>query len=366
MAGVGGLLSGCATTPPAAAPPPMERIVVSADGRGFAHTPSGRAFVPRGFNYDHDAEGRLIEEYWDSAWARVVEDFGEMAAFGANTVRVHLQFGRFMRGPDEPDPDALDRLAMLLVLAEQKRLYLDLTGLGCYLKNDVPSWYDALTEEARWQAQARFWSAIAARCAPSPAVFCYDLMNEPVVPGGRRKPGDWLGPPFAGKYHYVQFITLALGRRSRPAVARAWIQRLVTAIREHDARRLVTVGLVDWSLDRPGLSSGFVPTEVAPELDFLAVHIYPEGGRVDAALETLAGFAVGKLVLIEETFPLRCGSDDFRTFLRESENFAAGWLGFYWGRTPEEYRESPDIKEQLAGACIELELEALRRTHAVP
>jgi hypothetical protein len=26
-------------------------------------------------------------------------------------------------------------------------------------------------------------------------------LNEPVVPGGRRGPGEWLGPPFAGKYH---------------------------------------------------------------------------------------------------------------------------------------------------------------------
>ena len=64
--------------------------------------------------------------------------------------------------------------------------------------------------------QARFWEAVAGRCADSPAVFCYDLMNEPVVPGGKRKAGDWLGPPFAGK-HFVQFITLD---QARPAPAR--------------------------------------------------------------------------------------------------------------------------------------------------
>jgi hypothetical protein len=32
-------------------------------------------------------------------------------------------------------------------------------------------------------------------------------MNEPVVPGGKRKDGEWLGPPFGGK-HFVQFVTL--------------------------------------------------------------------------------------------------------------------------------------------------------------
>jgi len=34
------------------------------------------------------------------------------------------------------------------------------------------------------------------------------------------------------------------------------------------------VGLVDWSLDRPGLTSGFVPEKIAADLDFLCVHLY--------------------------------------------------------------------------------------------
>ena len=92
-------------------------------------------------------------------------DFGEMKDLGANVVRVHLQFGKFMKRPDEPDPRALDRLGKLVALAEQTGLYLDLTGLGCYRKRDVPAWYDALDEPARWAAQARFWEAVAARCA---------------------------------------------------------------------------------------------------------------------------------------------------------------------------------------------------------
>ena len=145
----------------------------------------------------------------------------------------------------------------------------------------MPAWYDTLSEKERWDAQARFWTAVAERCKDSPAVFCYDLMNEPVVPGGKRKDGDWLGPAFGGK-HFVQVITLDQKDRPRPEIARHWIATLVAAIRKIDPRHLVTVGLVDWSLDRPGLTSGFVPKVIAPELDFLAVHIYPEKGKVDA------------------------------------------------------------------------------------
>ena len=46
---------------------------------------------------------------------------------------------------------------------------------------------------------------------------------------------------------------------------------------------------MDWSLDRPGLTSGFVPEKVADDLDFVSVHLYPEKGKVDEALKTLAG-----------------------------------------------------------------------------
>ena len=76
-------------------------------------------------------------------------------------------------------------------------------------------------------------------------------MNEPVVPGGKRKDGDWLGPAFGGK-HFVQFITLDQKDRPRPDIARQWVQHLAAAIRKKDKRHLITVGLVDWSLDRPG------------------------------------------------------------------------------------------------------------------
>ena len=58
--------------------------------------------------------------------------FGQMKKLGANVVRVHLQLGKFLDGPEKPNDKALDRLGKLLALAERLRLCLDLTGLGCY------------------------------------------------------------------------------------------------------------------------------------------------------------------------------------------------------------------------------------------
>ena len=324
----------------------MERIEVSLDRKGFVSQPSGTKFVPWGFNYDHDEEGRLLEDYWEIEWPKVVADFREMHELGANVVRVHLQVGKFLTDRDTPNKKALSKLEQLLKLAEEQRLYLDLTGLGCYHKHDVPAWYDALSEVDRWAAQATFWEAIAQQCESSPAVFCYDLMNEPVVPGGKRNAGDWLGPPFAGK-HFVQVITLNQADRPRHEIAKLWIKTLVSAIRKKDRRHLVTVGLVDWSLDRPGLTSGFPPNKVSDDLDFVCVHLYPESKKLDQAIETLKGFQIGKPVVIEETFPLKSSPEEFAEFIERSRPHATGWIGFYWGKTVAEYREGKTITDAV-------------------
>jgi hypothetical protein len=328
-------------------------VAVSKDKKGFVLEPSGRPFVPWGFNYDHDEKGRLLEDYWGSEWEKVERDFRAMKKLGANVVRIHLQVGKFLDGPDRANEKALDRLAKLIRLAEEVGLYLDLTGLGCYHKKDVPAWYDKLSEKDRWAVQARFWQAVAGRCAASPAVFCYDLMNEPVVAGGKRQDGDWLPAPFAGK-HFVQFVTLDQADRPRPDIARQWVHHLAIAIREKDRRHLITVGLVDWSLDRPGLTSGFVPEKVANDLDFVSVHLYPRKGKVQEALDTLAGFAVSKPVLIEETFPLACSPRELEEFIEGSQKHAAGWIGFYWGKTPEELRRSREVGDAMTLGWLEL------------
>jgi hypothetical protein len=142
--------------------------------------------------------------------------------------------------------------------------------------------------------------------------------------------------------------------RPRPAIAREWVKRLVGAIRKHDSHHLVTVGLVPWSLDRPGLTSGFVPREIVSELDFISVHLYPEKSKIDEAIQTLEGFSVGKPVVLEEMFPLSCPLPEFRHFIRQSKAAAAGWIGFYWGKTPEEYRRSNTIADALMLGWLEL------------
>lgn len=97
-----------------------------------------------------------------------------------------------------------------------------------------------------------------------------------------------------------------------------------------------------------------MPKAIAADLDYLNVHLYPEKGKLREALQTLEGFAVGKPVLIEETFPLRCSAKEMDEFIEASRKHTAGWVGFYWGKPPEELRRSRKIKDALLLAWLDL------------
>lgn len=329
----------------------MPAIRISADGRGFVTESEGRPFTAWGVNYDHDERGRLLEDYWAAEWPKVEEDFHEIKDLGANVVRIHLQLGKFMRQPDAPNDVSLDGLARVVDLAERVHLYLDVTGLACYHKADVPAWYDKLSEEARWVVQARFWQAVAGRCAKSPAIFCYDLMNEPILPGDKKETG-WLTGELAGSY-FVQRISLELAGRTQQQVAKAWVDRLATAIRKQDSRHLVTVGVIPWALSFPGAKPLFYSKNVAERLDFVSVHFYPESGKIEQALAALAVYDIGKPLVVEEVFPLKCSVQELEAFIDGSRNVADGWIGFYWGKTLDEYRGSKDLSDALTAGWLE-------------
>ncbi len=328
----------------------LPRIVVSGDGERFVLQGTDQTFHAMGVNYDHDESGRLLEDYWHTEWDRVCEDFAQMKQLGVSVVRVHLQFGRFMESAEKARTSELEQLRKLLQLAEDTGLYLDLTGLGCYHKADVPEWYDQLDETSRWKAQEVFWECVAAVCKDTSAVFCFNLMNEPVI-GGDTPGTDWLGPAFGGK-HFVQFVARGTGGRLRHEIAKEWIDRMAAAVRRKDTQHLITVGFVDWSLDRPGLTSGFVPQKVSDRLDFLSVHIYPESKQPNLARETLKGFQIGKPVVVEETFPLKCTADELEAFMDESGDQSDGWISFFWGRMPDEYSEKNSIGDAITAEWL--------------
>lgn len=325
---------------------PLERIKVSDDKTHFTGAVTGRRMLIWGMNYDHDERGRLIEDYWHSEWPKVAADFAEIRALGGNVIRVHLQLAKFMDSADTPNAANLARLRDLIELAEKTGLYLDLTGLGCYHKQDVPEWYDTLDTRARWNVQANFWRAIAAVGKDHAAIFCYNLMNEPILPG-ERKEQEWLAGELGGKF-FVQRIALDLAGQSQIEMARDWVSKLTGAIRSVDSQGLLTVGVIPWAQVFKGAKPLFYAPEVCGPLDFTSVHFYPEKGELTASLKALAVYEVGKPLVIEEIYPLRAGFEETEAFINASRKHVDGWISFYWGATIEENRAKGD----LAGAIM--------------
>ena len=316
---------------------PLERIVVSNDRTHFVGAKSGKKFIAWGFNYIHNHAHKLIEEFWNDDWATFAGDFREMKALGANIVRIHLQTGKFMTSPTKVNRSALKQLARVVKLAEKTGLYLNVTGLAGYRKAREPAWYEALSESDRWDVQARFWTAVARICAGSDAIFCYDLMNEPVLPG-KKKASEWLIGEFNGMT-WVQRLGLELGGRDPKKVGKAWVDKLVGAIRTQDKKTLVTVGVISLAYTfYPGAAKPpFYTGGVGEKLDFVSVHFYPKKGDVPKALKALARYNVGKPIVIEEIYTLDCGEKDLDAFIDGSAKIVDGWIAHYFGRTIEDY-----------------------------
>jgi Cellulase (glycosyl hydrolase family 5) len=336
----------------------LPRIRVSGDKKSFVLGASDKRFVPWGFNYLGQFE-HLAEEEWetDEGWKRIENDFAQMKKLGANVVRWHLQFETYMEGPEKVKAESLARLKKVLGVARAAGLYLDLTGLGCHRLKRSPAWYDVLSEEERWKAQARFWDAIAETCAGDSSagdsvVFCYDLMNEPVITESKEGEHRWLTGELGG-FHFVQRISHKPAGRDSKEIAEAWVKSLVEPIRRRDQETLVTVGVIPWAFVWPNAKPIFYSPEVAKHLDFASIHVYPKSGELEKELKALAVYDVGMPLVIEEIFPMTCSTKELDAFIDAASPRVDGWVAHYFGFTAAEHRNEGTIAGAMKGEFLE-------------
>lgn len=297
----------------------MEQVKLSEDKQGFVLSPSGDCFTPWGHNYAAiDILARLSSEP-----LRVERDFAEMKAAGTTVVRIHPEMPRILRGPRTADPLALEQFKALLRIAEKSGTHLMITGLACYQIDHRLAWYDSMTADERWKTQCFFWETIARTCAGSPAVFAYDLVNEPAAIGA---PSDGWYMGRMGEVEFCQRLSLGHDRRSNDEVFREWTALMVAAIRSNDNTHLITMGMLPF----PAAYKA-----AAEKLDFVSPHLYPKTGKGDDEIALLQRFAWGKPIVIGETFPLSCSVDDERAFLLNSRPWAQGWIGHWPDDSPE-------------------------------
>jgi hypothetical protein len=53
-------------------------------------------------------------------------------------------------------------------------------------------------------------------------------------------------------------------------------------------------------------------------------------------------------------FPLACSPAELEEFVDSSKRHAAGWIGFYWGKMPEELRRSTTIADAMTLGWLEM------------
>lgn len=289
-------------------------------------------FVPFGYNYGGTGYPLLLEDNWltDSAWALISSDFQEMKALSANTVRIHLQYNRFMDDPLTPNQPAFNRLRQLAQLAEDHQLYLLITGLGAYRPQDQPVWYDTLNEQNRWATQAIFWAKVAETLHDIPSVFSYDLMNEPVfLDTTTWTPGHGLAGLF-----FVQNLTLTPNGRSFQQILSAWSQEMIAAIRAHDPATPISIGLIACGPIKQWSSA----------LDYISIHAYPTSdtlspsfcsARQSDLINLVANNQDNKPFVVTEIAPLY-SFEATDTFMRVTCPMVNGWFNHYGGIPPED------------------------------
>lgn len=314
-------------------------------GKNFMDV-NGKIFTPWGANYTGTNELRLVDDNWtDPAnWEIIQQDIREMKGLGINVIRIHLQYNRLMMDAVTPNQQYLSRLGDLLSFAGIYGMYVDITGLGAYVKEEQPAWYDAMDEQARWATQAIFWNAVASVAKNHHNIFCYNLMNEPVTPSSNTT--IWLPGNGFGGFYYVQYITRTPNGRTWDVVTRSWIDSLKNAIRSEDTRTPVTVGFL-------GLG---VVTIFNDQLEYNSPHVYPDGNNLQAAYDFVANNQSDHPLVIEETSWFNSSYDETEDFINytQSQQQTAGYLSHYLGETIDQLYENGDLTSVLRAGWFEL------------
>jgi len=126
-------------------------------------------------------------------------------------------------------------------------------------------------------------------------------MNEPIVPGEKRKPGDWYsGKPFANMISFN--LSYSIRGRKREDIAAAWIETMTRAIREGDSSQSHYGWNAAWV---QGWGTSFRVCGLARRTDAgfpQRSHLSGDENPGESA-RSVAPMRGGKAGLIEETFP---------------------------------------------------------------
>jgi hypothetical protein len=396
------LLPGCAAFLVVVALPPAlpagEAPFIQVDPASttsFREAGTGLPWVAIGVNY-FDPETGWAPQLWHKFdESRVRKHLQMLHDQGFNAVRVFLTYDSFHREPGKVSPEGEAKFRKLLAMCRELGIYVNPSGPDHW--EGVPEWRrgkDMFADETILAADEAWWRDFAGRFTNEPAIFAYDLYNEPMTgwdtPAMREKWNRWLKETYgsvekvsgawkrpASEIGELGTIAVPPGervpddarlfdyQRFREHIASEWARRLCAAIRSVDENHLVTVGCLQSSatvlVSGPQGYTAFAPQSIAKHLDFLTIHFYPlyqprpcdspEGVAVNRAyLEaTLYQYSVGKPLMLGEfgwyggggckqwglpPEPPEHQLEWCQTLLDVTEGRVCGWLNWAFADTP--------------------------------
>ncbi|MCU0913384.1 MAG: beta-galactosidase [Planctomycetes bacterium] len=358
--------------------PTLGLIAVSPDGKGFVERPSGRHYVPFGVNYYDPNTGWAPQIWRQFDPNRVTRHFEVMRSLGVNCARVFLTAATFQPESNRIDEQALAKLDAFLGIARRSGIRLILTGPDHW--EGSPAYWkpDRFAGAPALQALDHFWNTLGQRYRDEPAIFAWDLLNEPHLPWFTEtwrplwskwlqdKYGTWdpLQAAWAGAVQEDEsWENVAVPENKaaggnprlldwqlfREHLADQWVRRQTEAIRRADPTHLVTVGYIQWSYPlvrqgNPNLYAAFNPRRQSQWLDFMCIHFYPLLGRPFESQEAWdRNLAYLQCVL---------------AYCHVGKPVVLGEYGWYGGGAP---RGQPALTEEEQDRWVVAEIEATRR-----
>jgi hypothetical protein len=205
------------------------------------YTIKGINYYPR--NSAWDTFGELFNK------DTIAKDFDIIKKANLNTIRVFIQYDDF--GKAKVIPQKLEKLKVLLDLAQAKKLAVIITLFDFYSDYTIDSW--TLTHRHAQQIVSTF--------KDHKAILAWDLKNEPNLDFENRDKANVL----------------------------SWLDHITTVIKENDPNHLITIG---WS-------NSVEATNLANKMDFISYHFYNDIKHLEYETNTLMK-TTKKPVVIEE------------------------------------------------------------------